>query len=298
MKRLCISLAAIAVLVVSVLLGTSSANAATGQVTWVGNGTSVVDGERVLNTVQCDDPNDTNGSLLWIMTANNAVSPVTITGPWGTVPMTQQGQGGGSFRYTSDFYDLDALFSPAGQVFATYTIGGQIRNANLVISHGCPAQTGAIAIHKTAKHAAAEGGVIDLEGVEFSITGTGVDETVTTDANGKACLDGLAFGDYEVTETVPAGYLGEDPKTVTVDNAATCDADPYAGETVAFDNTPLTDLTVSVDSQVDGGTASTITCTPPGAPDGFAETDEFGDGSLSLTDLEPGTYDCEVVIDP
>jgi hypothetical protein len=68
--------------------------------------------------------------------------------------------------------------------------------------------------------------------------------------------------------------------------------------TVDFHNTPLTDLGVTVDSQVDGGTASTILCTPPGAPDGEATTDANGDGTLSLTDLQPGTYTCTVVIDP
>jgi hypothetical protein len=69
------------------------------------------------------------------------------------------------------------------------------------------------------------------------------------------------------------------------------------GESVSFHNTPLTDLTVSVNSQVDGGTASTISCEPP-TPPTTAATDPDGDGSLTLSDLEPGTYTCTVVIDP
>jgi hypothetical protein len=101
-------------------------------------------------------------------------------------------------------------------------------------------------------------------------------------------------GDYTVTETVPSGYhaAGATAKTVTVTDEATCNAGPKAE--VGFSNTPLTNLTVSVDSQVDGGTASTITCStnPPVA------TDPNGDGSLNLNDLEPGTYTCTVVIDP
>jgi hypothetical protein len=51
---------------------------------------------------------------------------------------------------------------------------------------------------------------------------------------------------------------------------------------------------MSVNSQVDGGTASTIDC--GGGATG--STDANGDGSVSRNDLEPGTYTCTVVIDP
>jgi len=158
-------------------------------------------------------------------------------------------------------------------------------------------QTGAIEITKTRKHAADGPGDHPHTGVEFTVDGT----TVTTDANGEACVDGLIFGDYNVTETVPTGYVadGNTTKTVTVDNTASCDDDPYGGETVSFGNTPLTDLTVSVDSQVDGGTASTIECVDE-ADETVASgsTGANGDGSASATNLEPGTYTCTVVIDP
>ena len=83
---------------------------------------------------------------------------------------------------------------------------------------------------------------------------------------------------------------------MTVDNAATCADDPFRGETVSFHNTPLTNLTVSVDSQIDGGTASTIDCDDPASTHG--DTGANGDGSATATDLEPGTYTCTVVIDP
>jgi hypothetical protein len=42
------------------------------------------------------------------------------------------------------------------------------------------------------------------------------------------------------------------------------------------------------------GTASTIECVPGGS----TATGPGGDGSLDLTDLEPGTYVCTVVVDP
>ncbi len=111
-----------------------------------------------------------------------------------------------------------------------------------------------------------------------------------------ACFDGLLFGTYTVHETVPAGYhVDANDKQVTVDNTATCSGSPYVGETVSFHNTPLTDITVSVNSQVDGGTASTVTCTPAG-PSGSSGAN--GDFSGTTTDLEPGTYTCTIVVDP
>jgi uncharacterized surface anchored protein len=118
--------------------------------------------------------------------------------------------------------------------------------------------------------------------------------TKQTDANGEACFDGLDFGDYTVHETVPAGYhVDGNDKTVTVDNTASCSDATYVGETVSFHNTPLTDITVSVNSQIDGGTSSTIDCVVASG-----STGANGDGSVTASDLEPGTYVCTIVIDP
>jgi hypothetical protein len=152
-------------------------------------------------------------------------------------------------------------------------------------------QTGAIKVTKTRKHAADGPGDHPHAGVSFTVNGV----TTQTDANGVACFGGLLFGTYTVHETVPAGYSGEADKQVTVDNAATCSDNPYGGESVSFHNTPLTDLSVTVNSQVDGGTASTVTCTPDG-PSG--STGANGDGTFSDTNLAPGTYTCTIVIDP
>jgi Prealbumin-like fold domain len=154
-----------------------------------------------------------------------------------------------------------------------------------------PRQRGAILVTKTRKHAADGPGDHPHAGVTFTVNGV----AKATDANGQACFDGLLFGDYTVSETEPAGYNGEADKTVTVDNSASCSDTPYVGETVSFSNTPLTNLTVSVDSQIDGGTASTISCTN-GGPSG--STGANGDGSATANDLEPGSYVCTIVIDP
>jgi hypothetical protein len=149
---------------------------------------------------------------------------------------------------------------------------------------------GAIKVTKTYKHAASDPSVGPQSGVSFTVNGV----TKQTDVNGVACFDGLAFGDYTVTETVPTGYnVDGNDKSVTVNNAAGCSDASYVGETVSFTNTPLTDIFVSVDSQVDGGTSSTIDCVLDSAVTGAD-----GDGSLTLPDLEPGTYTCTIVVDP
>jgi uncharacterized surface anchored protein len=161
-------------------------------------------------------------------------------------------------------------------------------------------EKGAILITKTRKHAADGAGDHPHAGVTFTVTGGALPAggvPAVTDANGEACVGGLDFAQYTVTETVPTGYVADDPpgdtQTVTVDNEASCADDPYGGESVSFSNTPLTNITVSVDSQVDGGTASTIDC------DGVtATTDPDGDGSLTRSDLQPGTYTCTIVVDP
>ena len=153
---------------------------------------------------------------------------------------------------------------------------------------------GAILVKKTRKHAADGLGDHPHQGVNFTVNGA----TKATDSNGEACFDGLLFDDYTVHEDTPAGYEGEADKTVTVDNKASCGDDPYVGETVSFSNTPLSNITVSFESQVPGGTAATIECTGLTAtpPDGTPNL--FDDASETFEDLVPGTYTCTVVVDP
>lgn len=158
--------------------------------------------------------------------------------------------------------------------------------------------TGAILITRTYKHATGGPGDLPQSGVTFTITGGSLQEAVqvTTDANGEACLDGLGLssfsGDYTVTENVPSGYSADTPwETVSVTQESSCGDGQEA--TVSFHNTPLTNITVAVDSQVNGGTASTINCVI-----GSAVTNAAGDAQLTLSNLEPGTYVCTIVVDP
>jgi hypothetical protein len=163
-------------------------------------------------------------------------------------------------------------------------------------------ERGAILISKTRKHAADGPGPHPHAGVTFTVSGgsLGTPVEVVTDANGEACVADLVLssfvGDYTVTETVPAGYVadGATAKTATVTTEATCASPDADLAQVSFSNTPLTNITLSVDSQVDGGTASTIDC--GGGATG--STGGNGDGSVSRNDLPPGTYTCTVVVDP
>jgi hypothetical protein len=70
---------------------------------------------------------------------------------------------------------------------------------------------------------------------------------------------------------------------------------PYGGETVSFSNTPLTDVSISVNSQVDGGTATIVDC-DNNALDGT--TGANGDGTFSTTNEEPQVIQCTITIDP
>ena len=87
------------------------------------------------------------------------------------------------------------------------------------------------------------------------------DDTVMTEtATGVFCTDGLSFDDYTVTEsTVPAGYNGASPQTVTVDSSSGCDdrvdanGAPIGDPDVEFTNSPAPG-TVTVQKNDDDGT--------------------------------------------
>ena len=165
-----------------------------------------------------------------------------------------------------------------------------------------PRQRGAIRIQKTKKHATChpEKGDPPHGDVEFHVTpssGEGSPLVGKTNASGELCFDNVPFGEYVVHEVEPFGYVGEGDKTVKVDSAANCD-EPFTGELVQFVNMPLSNITVSFESQVEGATVAKISCA-----DLLADPDDetplnFDDVSETYYDLLPGTYTCTVVIDP
>lgn len=184
--------------------------------------------------------------------------------------------------------------TPTGHDTAADQHATVVPDTTVTLTFVDPRQRGAILVTKTRKHAADGSGDHPHAGVDFTVNGV----TKTTDANGKVCFDNLLFGSYTVHEVVPTGYKGEADKTVTVDNKASCSDNPYVGETVSFKNTPLSNITVSFESQVPGGTAAKISCTGLTADPADGTPNAFDDVSETFKNLEPGTYTCTVVVDP
>jgi hypothetical protein len=160
-----------------------------------------------------------------------------------------------------------------------------------------PRLRGSIRVVKTAKHADTSGNTSANLVATFTVTkGATSFGTITTNASGIGCLDGLLFDTYTVTETtVPSGYSAPAAQSAVVASSASC---PTGSVTKNFENTPLTNLTVSVSSQVAGGTASKITCTGLTPTPADTTPTAFDDTSETVNNLVPGTYTCTVVIDP
>jgi Prealbumin-like fold domain len=251
-------------------------------------------------------PNPASGSTTPLCSLDSTPSSFTLNDHAGVDPSPITGTDNTEHcaNVPAGTYTVTEGADPANFVFEslTCTTGGTtsgktatitvVPDATVTCIYTNQLQTGAIQVTKTRKHAADGAGDHPHAGVSFTVNGV----TKQTDANGVACFDGLVFGTYTVHEAVPAGYhVDANDKQVTVDNTAACSDNPYVGETVSFHNTPLTDLSVTINSQVDGGTASSVACTPDG-PSGSTGTN--GDGTFSDTNLEPGTYTCTVVIDP
>jgi Prealbumin-like fold domain len=288
-------------------------SASTGVTPSIGTDTVTFDIDGAADVLDCTFTNGAGATIVVEKVTNNAADSFdftsdTLPSTSFTLTTTAPGDAGKDSETFSDLapgtYDV-AETVPAGWNLASATCDDGSDPASIALGAGetvtCTfvdePETGAILVSKTRKHAESGQGDHPHPGVEFTVTGGSLPEggtTITTDENGEACLDGLVLssfdGDYDVTETVPAGYASaKTADTVTVSVEATC-GDGNEAE-VDFHNTPLTNVTVSVDSQVDGGTSSTIDCVLDAA-----QADD--DPSLTLSDLEPQTIVCTIVVDP
>lgn len=180
------------------------------------------------------------------------------------------------------------------------------------------------------------GTTADLGGATFKVTDsdgntvTGGGSLVTstgamgTPSAGTVCIDGLNWATggttYDVTETGhPSGYSIDNTSAVavTVNKNAKCSDSPFDGNSPAsaFTDTPLTNISVSAQSQTGAATNSTITCTQEGGndtdPGGAAtegtasDTDDTAgsngpasSASVSDTGEPPAIYTCTIVVDP
>ena len=124
---------------------------------------------------------------------------------------------------------------------------------------------GALRIVKTAKHVGSVGSA-NLVATFTIVDAAGTSRTLTTNASGVGCIDGLAIGQTQsITETtVPTGYQAPTIANVNVP-AGTCNADLTinGGVTVNVANRPLTDITIGINSQVNGATSTTVACDNP-----------------------------------
>ena len=177
--------------------------------------------------------------------------------------------------------------SSSGETATAVVVGG----SDITCTYVNQQQLGAIKVLKSSTKGTA------LAGAVFSIAG----QSVTTGADGTACVDHLAFGSYDVKEvSAPTGYKVNDSTThsVTVNVNQDCSG-ISAAQALSFDDTPLTDLTVESKSEASGGTKSQITCkdsTP--ANIGDSPSGNIEDAKVTANGLEPGTYTCVVVVDP
>lgn len=162
---------------------------------------------------------------------------------------------------------------------------------------------GALQITKTAKHAGA--GNADLSGTFTVVDAAGSSHDVEV-VDGSGCADGIAIGMTQSITEDPAdfpGYSVPDIANVAV-VAGTCSNGTLGsgGVNVDVENTPLTDIAWTVDSQVAGGTSTVVNCwlgEIDATPD-FTTTVE--DGTHTFEDLFPTdpdvTLTCQFIVDP
>jgi hypothetical protein len=217
--------------------------------------------------------------------------------------------GGGPYVFTEALpnagfalTDITCVSASGDSTFTTDKATGNATVTNLVAddtvtcTYTNQQQLGAIKVTK-----ASIKGNTALAGAKFSITGpNSFSTTLTTGADGSACVENLPFGTYSVTETqAPSGFVIDNPNAVSavVNANSTCASGPVVKD---FTDTPLTDLLVKATSQAStGGTQSSIKCVDASNADiGNSPVALSNPAQMDATGLNPGTYTCTIVIDP
>jgi prealbumin domain-containing protein len=144
-----------------------------------------------------------------------------------------------------------------------------------------------------------------LEGAVFSIKdpngNTVPSSSFKKEGTGVICVDRLSvLGTYTVTEQkAPPGYAlsTKEQKVEVKGNAAKCGDTSFKGASVTFEDEPLTEISATAKSEAVGGSSSTIKCTKAGSNVG--NSPQSGESAtVTAKELKPGTYTCELVIDP
>jgi len=275
---------------------------------------SIKPGKIVVDKV-VTDPTGSTESFNFTLTGTPVAQNFPLTDaatPYDSGDLLPSSESGGNYSVAEtvpDYWKLDSAVCVSSIDGANTNPAAITLRANETVTctFSNSVKRGAILITKTRKHAADGSGDHAHAGVTFTTSGGSLtsDDSQQTDSDGQICvgnliLSGMAgIGDYSVAETVPDGYVadGDATKTVSVTQESVCGDGNEA--TVSFGNIPLTDITVSVNSQVDGGTYTTISCTGPGDSDeGQTTTTGDGDGMLNVNNKQPGIYICTIDIDP
>lgn len=188
--------------IVPSFMARSTGKAQTVELSW--------DGSRYAATLT-----DTNGVLsdytfsseqtgLTFATSGNTLTITAETAPTETVTIsaTKNNTRKGVVVWSDGHYGPDGTM----QDVVTYsaTISDPVKaHLNLKVSYGTAK------IVKTSEDG-------KVEGISFTITGNGVNETVTTGENGEIQIDNLTPGEYTVTELADERYVPQEGKTVCV----------------------------------------------------------------------------------
>lgn len=144
----------------------------------------------------------------------------------------------------------------------------------------------------------------DCNTTNVTDNGTGDEDSSTI---GSVCVGGLAPGTYYINETkAPSGYgdASQSNVAVTVVNGTNCTTSlPDTGATATFTNPPLGEIGVTFKDLGSGETTASIVCktgstTVDAVLENGADDPALDDTDETFTNLAPGTYDCQVVIDP
>ena len=209
-------------------------------------------------------------------------------------------QSGITFSVSGNKLTVTANTAPSGKVSITATKTGSVRKGVVVWSDGVitpgsgiqdlstysaevndpvkgylniKVSLGSAKIVKTSEDG-------KVSGITFTITGNGVNKTVTTGANGEIKIDNLSPGTYTVTEEVEDRYEPQTAKTVTVVSGQTA--------TVSFNNTLKRGDLKIVKTSEDG-----IVSGIPFVVSGNGITKNVttdANGEIKIEGLLPGTY--------